>query len=109
MEIKVTKAILLENGQSLISFESNYGVAEGLWQNGLPDINSKHDVEIDLEGELTWSINAHEAMEQSSKLEKCGQYIRIIAQVNSIEDDGCCVLRLGDSILMTEIKDIPNL
>ncbi len=109
MEIQVTKVVPLKDGKSLISFESSYGTAEGIWSNDLPKINSAYDVEIDFDHDFIWSVDACLISEQCPKLEKNDHCIRIVAQIDSIAEDNCCVLRIGGSILMTEIKNIPNL
>ncbi len=109
MEIRITKTVSMKIGQFLVSFESNYGAAEGLWSGKAPELNEKADVEIDLGDELVWSVNVFSCLEKNPILEKMDKDFRVVAKIESIEVDGCCVLRLGDSILMTEIENLPSL
>ena len=64
---------------------------------------------MDIEGELSWLANAKITSEQSPKLEQGDKCIKIIAQIESMEQGECCVLRIGNSILMADIKNISKL
>ena len=109
MEIRVNKVIPSSLDEFVVSFDSDYGSAEGLWKQNSPTIGCSYDVEIEVDGDITWLVNTHQSHEVIPKLEKSGNLTRIVAQLESSEEDGCCVLRIGTSILLTEIKGMPNL
>jgi hypothetical protein len=109
VDIKVGSLLPLNDGQTLVSFSSDYGACEGLWEGTLPNINRNYDVEIDIVDDLIWNVNVFETKESKYRLAKADKSLKIVAELESIEKDSCCVLRLGNAILMAEIKGLPQL
>ena len=104
MEIKITNSSIKNDEQILVSFISEYGVCEGIWVGDPPVLNHTYNVEINIEEDLIWGVNVFNSKEQKFILEKNTEHIKIIAQVESIEDENLCVLKLGSSILMENIS-----
>ena len=109
MKVFINKYIRSVNGKFIVFFNSEFGNAEGFWANNSPKIGLSYEVEVDMIGEITWEVNARNSADLCPRLEKNGNLTSIVAQLESIEEDGCCVLKIVDSIIFAEIKNIPNL
>ena len=109
LKIIVNKYNPSVKGEFIVLFNSEFGNAEGFWANNSPKIGLSYEVEIDFIGEIIWEVNARNSADLCPRLEKNGNLTSIVAQLESIEEDGCCVLKIVDSIIFAEIKNIPNL
>lgn len=109
MEIKITKAVSMKKGQPLISFTSEYGKSEALCLDDVSKMIGSIDVEISFGSVCNWLVDVHPTHEKHPRLEKLDKVVRIIAEIESIAEDGCSILKLGNSRILTEIRNIPNL
>ncbi len=96
----------IENGYK-VYFSNQYGNATAIWNGDKPLISKEYYAEIEVTGVLIWEkdifksdkINRIEELENG----KVGLY----GVLESIEDDGYAVVRIGDSIVAIETQDVP--
>jgi len=107
MNIKIEK-IISTPPSLLVAFSTNYGNAIGTWEGEMPILDSNYDVEIDIDNVLLWGkeiINGKKSFNVSmnSKNE-----IILNGILDSLDEDGYAVLRLGSSItaFMTNIEKV---
>lgn len=83
----------------IVEFSSDHGSAIACWNGKVPNINKEYQVEVDIDNTLTWNKDILENKDYSSVFRRNGTSIMISGDIDSIDDDGYTVLRIGDSII----------
>jgi hypothetical protein len=99
MKIKVNSA-RVEASKCLVGFSTDYGDADAVWQGDAPEINRRYDVELDIDGALVWGESVLISKSKANVIKKKIDGLIVITGVlDSLDDDGYAVLRIGDSII----------
>lgn len=89
-----------------VNFSSEYGSATALWSGNEPQVNQEYCTEIEVPGVFYWQKNIAVTEDECIILSE-QNVVHIVALLESIEDDGYTVLRLGDSIISIETQGEP--
>ena len=81
-----------------VRFETAYGIAEAIWCGAAAVINHEYFVEVDIENTLVWGENVVAAVSCPS-INSVGEKVHIVGLLESVEDDGYCVMRVGESVV----------
>jgi hypothetical protein len=90
-----------------VRFASALGEAWAHWAGDPPPAGQTFHVELSVQDPLTWGESILPAAETAHRLEPDGSGIAIHATLESCEDDGSTVLRLGNSVLMVDAYGDP--
>ena len=106
MKILVEKIIFVDSSIH-VDFSTDYGKATALWEGEKPTINFEYHVEIDIDDSLTWEkdIIKNETGEYSIQMHD--NRIFLAGMLDSVDDDGYAVLRIGESIITFVTNGIP--
>lgn len=98
MKVQINE-IIHENPNIIVAFSSSFGGAKAYWDGDEPIANSEYQVEVDINNTLVWNkdVLQHENYECSIQLKN--DFILISGCIDSIDEDGYTVLRIGDSII----------
>ncbi|MCG7316151.1 MULTISPECIES: hypothetical protein [Brevibacillus] len=97
-----------EPDESKVRFTSQYGEGSAIWHGNPPKEGSTYDVEIEIPQILAWDkdIQATNMDEHPIKIQN--DMVDFVGKLESVsEDDGCCVVRVGESIILVETEGIP--
>lgn len=98
MRVQINE-ILQKNSNIVVAFSSRFGGAKAYWDGDEPIANREYHVEVDINNTLVWNkdVLQHENDECSIQLKN--DFILISGCIDSIDEDGYTVLRIGDSII----------
>lgn len=98
MRIQINE-IIHENSNIIVAFSSRFGGAKAYWDGDEPIADSEYQVEVDINNTLVWNkdVLRHENYKCSIQLKN--DFILISGFIDSIDEDGYTVLRIGDSII----------
>lgn len=105
MEVRVVK-ILTANPRLTVLCKTDFGEVSVYWRGNPPVENETYDVEFEIEKLLFWDRDINFSKE---KLTICDNNyeILIIGDLESIDEDGYTVLRMGTSIITFMAQGIP--
>ena len=83
----------------IVAFSSDFGHAIADWNGEVPKINREYQVEFDINNTLTWEKDITKRGKNTKLIQQSGGAIQIYGDIDSIDDDGYTVLRIGDSII----------
>jgi hypothetical protein len=108
MRITILALDTSSDGKPRVRFSSDIGEAWAYWSGDPPMSGQSFDVELSAGAPLTWGVDIVPATAEGHRLETAGQCVTLHATLESREEDGFTVLRLGPGILMVEtIGDAP--
>ena len=107
MKIIIEKIVLDVHNNIFVHFSSNYGKGAALWKDDLPILHKEYCVEADIENVLIWGQDIVEDMSRGCSVQIQDDDIWFAGILDSIEDDGYTVLKLGESIVPFISKGIP--
>ncbi len=96
--------ITSEDGKYYVSFTSEYGSAKAIWNGSLPTLNKEYFVEIEVYDKLYWRENVIESHDENNKILMENNNCCFIGTVESIDDDGYTVIRIGHNIICIVIE-----
>lgn len=101
LELRVViNKIARDDAELKVSFSTVFGSAEAFWDGVEPRVGGKYDVELEIDRTLHWGINIDRSpIEVSSIAFDDDTGIIIVGQLESLDDDGFGVIRLGDFII----------
>ncbi|MGB8451169.1 MAG: hypothetical protein WCD89_02455 [Anaerocolumna sp.] len=106
MRVIIKRIINLEQGYN-VAFSSEYGNATAIWNGAEPQINKEYFVEIEVSGVLLWQKDIS-VTDIECKIEEMDNGVVYLSGVlESIEDDGYTVIKIGDSIVAIETQGVP--
>ena len=94
--------------QNIVTFSSEFGIGKAEWHGEIPQINSKCYVEFEIEDSLTWGVDINRINEQPCSMYMEKDKLTIIGQLESVDEDGYAVVRLGKSIIPFIVQNIPQ-
>ena len=108
MKIKILSAYKNENTTS-VSFTSEFGDAYAQWTGEEPLIGAIYNVEIDIDEDLIWGVNIFASSKNrcSIQVDSDGN-VKFTGCLESLEDDGYAILRMGDYIIAFMAENLSN-
>lgn len=98
MKIQIKK-IINENENTNVVFFSEFGEAKAFWEGEKPTVNNEYQVEIDIIDTLVWGKEILKTKINKPFIQQENDVTYISGFIDSIDDDGYVVLRLGDYIV----------
>ena len=93
-------AIVTCDPQLIVQFCTSFGIATGHWMGDAPLVGSRYNVEIELDGVLTYGVEVTISGSNIYHLESLiDDKVRIIGLLESLDDDGYAILRLDGNIV----------
>lgn len=81
---------------------TRYGEFSGHWVGEVPSLETKHHVELDVDGALTWGEEIKESDQTEHGIRsEAGQTV-LVGALESYAEDGCAVIRIGMNLLFVE-------
>lgn len=102
MEVKVIKLLNEEH----VRVFTKYGELDSRWSGKAPPLGSMRHVELELDELFEWGENILLSKEKEFRIDS-GNTVHIFGKLESIDDDGYTVIRLGESIINVITKGIP--
>ncbi|KAB0563947.1 hypothetical protein C9383_15135 [Pseudomonas palleroniana] len=107
MKIRVSEVISDAN-TIRVSFHSPVGSGTALWMGISPAIGEEQDVELDLDEVFTWGKNIIPSSRKTPKINIINGLTQITAQIIQNPDGEWTALKLGDSIVLIELDELPT-
>jgi len=96
---------LTEPETGRVSFESRYGCGVGFWQGTLPTVSHTYEVEFAVEEVLRSGVDVVPVQDASKpSIMTVGLGTSLIGELLQIDPDGTAAARIGESILLFEMK-----
>jgi len=92
-------SIQSNNSDIVVLFSSDFGCAKANWKGKEPSLNKKYFVEIDIDHIFVWGEDVSLEKDCMPSIHQEYEQISITGYIDSVDEDGYVVLRLGDSIL----------
>lgn len=105
----VIKSYEESNEKIKVSFSSKYGEGIALWQGAIPKEGISYDVELEIPNVLKWGSDIHGINSYLYSIEILNNRVVCFkGKLESVsEEDGCCVVRFGDSIILLDTEGVP--
>lgn len=97
MRIQVKK--IVSEKSNIVAFSSDFGETIAFWEGEEPIVNKEYQVEVDIRDTLIWNKDIIKAEVHKYSIQKRGDITYVSGYIESIDDDGYVVLRIGDSIV----------
>ena len=98
MKVKVDE-ITCENSNIIVYFSNDFGGAKAYWDGEKPIAHQEYQVEVDIDNTLDWHKDVLPDNDCKGSIQLKNDSIFISGCIDSIDNDGYTVLRLGDSII----------
>lgn len=106
MKVKINE-VIRESSKNLVTYTTEYGSSKGIWIGDAPEIGKEYFVEYEIEDNLIWGDNVKKVEEEQCAIGIEGETLYIIGYLESVEDDGYTVIRLGESIISLVVEGQP--
>lgn len=97
----IIKEIINQTQGYKVKFSTEYGNASAFWKGNEPHINKEYFVELEVPGVLYWKADIA-VTEENHIIAVESDTVHLVGLLESIEEDGYTVIRLGDSIISLE-------
>lgn len=105
----VIKSYEERNGEIKVAFSSEFGEGIALWQGAIPKVGIPYDVELEIPNVLKWGKDIHGTNLQQYSIKIQNNRVCLEGKLESVSDeDGCCVVRFGNSIILIETEGVPS-
>ncbi len=106
MKIKI-ESVNSNNSEPIITYTCSAGKGAGTWSNsGEPYSGKEYSIEIDIDKSLD-ELNCTKLSNSEMKINLLEDGVRLSGELEDIESDGMCYLRLSpDCLIMIESGDI---
>lgn len=98
MRVQVNE-IIPENSNNLVFFSTDFGDAKAFWEGEEPIANKEYQVEVDINDTLIWNKDILKGDNGNYSIQLKNSLIHISGNLDSVDDDGYAVLRIGDNII----------
>lgn len=98
MKVRI-KEVIHENSNTVVAFSSNFGSAKAYWAGDEPTVNSEYLVEVDIDNALVWNTDILKNEGCEFSIVNKNNSILISGRLESIDEDGYTVLRIGDNLI----------
>jgi len=95
--------------QDVSTFHSEFGIGVAIWHGKTPKVNSVQHVEFDIKETLTWGVDIYPSDVESCTINMVNKKLVILGQLESVDEDGYTVVRLGNSIIPLDVQGITQL
>lgn len=103
----IIKSFEENNEETKVVFSSEFGEGTALWQGALPKEGMSYDVEIEIPNVLKWGKDINETNSHLYSIKIINNRVCFEGKFESISDeDGCMVVRFGNSILLLETEGV---
>lgn len=106
--MRVRVESIVQGSPLVVTFSSEFGSSMACWVGEEPTVHSWYDVEVDIMGEMEWNQNVFLSENLVASISSSLAGTRLSGFVESVDDDDCTVLRLGDHIILVTVHGIPN-
>ncbi|MGG0824920.1 hypothetical protein ABE099_18810 [Paenibacillus turicensis] len=104
----IIKSFEENNEETKVVFSSEFGEGTAWWQGALPKEGMSYDVEIEIPNVLKWGKDIHETNTHLYSIKIINNRVCFEGEFESISDeDGCMVVRFGNSIILLETEGVP--
>lgn len=104
MNITVTEIIKKSPNKTQIAYSTAYGNGVSIFIGPQPKKGQAYDVEFDINDNLLWRDNIVISKKRAPSIHHENGKTLITAELIAIEDDGCGVLKIGDSVSLVSIE-----
>ncbi|SDT48196.1 hypothetical protein SAMN05216496_4829 [Pseudomonas sp. Z003-0.4C(8344-21)] len=104
MNITITKIIRNSANETQIEYSSAYGTGVSTFIGPPPKKDQALDVEIDINDNFSWGKNLTISQKKAPSIYYKNGETFITAELLTIEDDGCGVLKIGDCIALISVE-----
>jgi len=105
----VIKSYEKSNEEIKVEFSSKFGEGIASWQGVMPKEGISYDVELEIPNVLKWGKDIHRINSQLYSIQLLNNRVCFEGKLESFsEEDGCCAIRLGDSIILLETEGTPS-
>jgi hypothetical protein len=101
VRIDITRIVQRGEDRSSIQFESPLGSARAEWVGRPPATPAAYDVELEIDQSLAWGEDVYPLPHRQDRIAMVGNEVLIQGLLERV-DNGCAVVRIGDSVLMVE-------
>ena len=98
MKIQVDEMIY-DNLNIVVCFSTDFGSAKAFWDGEEPLVNHVYQVEVDINNTLEWYRDVLPVENSKESIQLKNDLIFISGLIDSIDEDGYTVLRLGNYII----------
>ena len=102
----IIKEIVDQTQGYTINFATEYGNASALWRGNQPKIHHEYIVEFEIPDVLCWQKDIVSTEEKYSIGTENNKFC-LTGLLESIEDDGYAIIRIGDDIVPIETQGEP--
>lgn len=106
MEVKIERISKDSSENTIVWFSSIYGNAKALWHGDKPGLGVKCFVEFEV-SDCVWEDNVTIFDAKKIEIGMEGEQIYFIGILESVDDDGYSVIRIGTSIIGVMISGTP--
>lgn len=103
----IINEVIKKHPKNIVIFSTECGDAKAFWNGDMPIINKKYDVEIEIPGILIWGKNIKRTKEDRYTIGIKDNLLYILGRLESVEDDGYTIIRLGENIVPLEVEGNP--
>lgn len=111
MKIEVKQTKVSKSGESLVEFITPYGEGRGIWRGEAPTVGESYYIEFGIGGPLEWGRDIIPVKEKSCSIKIEGEKVVLrgeLEAVSNVSDDNSLVLRVGDSLILSDSRGVPN-
>jgi len=106
MRIKVSEMSVRDSAVS-VAFETEIGTGQATWQGETPAETKTYHVEVNVDETLDWGTTVLNHNKPEHRIYVQNGYTHLIGTLESTDDTGLSVLRIGDSIIEFEATGQP--
>jgi len=108
MKVKVRiNEVIRESPKNFVIFSTEYGNTKAFWNGDMPEVDKEYFVELEIESTLKWGDNIRIVEDDKYVIGVEGNACYMVGYLESIEDDGYTVIRLGENIISLEVDGKP--
>lgn len=98
--------IVCENPDIVVLCDTDYGEIKLIWKEK-PKLRCEYDIELDTNDILNWEKDIFISDIRDSKFQKEDSFTLVTGYLESVEEDGYMILRVGDNIISFLTKGNP--
>lgn len=97
------------NSEIKVEFSTEYGEGIAFWQGAQPKKGFAYDVELEIPDVLKWGKDINRTNSKFYSIEILNNRVCFEGKLESYSgNDGCCIIRFGDSIILLETEGNPS-
>jgi hypothetical protein len=96
------------NGIPHVNFSTPIGDGIAAWVGRSPKVGQQCDVELDLDDVFYWGENIKPSIQGIGRIYSENNKIHLTAELASLDDDNCAVIRFNGSTALIELNGMPD-